>query len=975
MLRPWPLLAALLLVPACNCGEEAKPEDSAADAAVAAAKSVPVDPSVLGAVESLGDEGALVVVLRPGQWAGLHGALASWLARLPAEAEPLRAAKTGADLPDLLAYPMGMAAGSLTLTGWDPSRPIVASLGEVPYRGVPGTVTPSLPVLDGKVSSIRHQVLVPATDPAALIGALAGVLERSGGKAQPELVEGRQGARAVRIEQMSVAMLPAEAAVRVVVFDEGVMPEAERLAAMRERLDPTPASPVATPALSLLGQPEAVAAAWVRPWRMRPLAAVAGSVQMLRAVATVSSDHRSQLLARGTQIVLASELLMTDAGAEIDDVAMALVVDDGTVRLRSAMSLTPEGEAIFEAAAKGAGDVLATASTDAWVDVSMRADVRAMLDATEPPPALAGASRPGEIAEAIMEGGFFATMYIGLRHPLGMLRMLEGFAAKEDLPLPIDTLPVAAHLVWRGQSEQGPKVALALHWPKDYVDRPLAAMVPLAKGERGFESLRLDTTKHQGKPVTVFGLGGESASTFDAEKTLSGDAFMQAKVSFSRLGSEFARDEDVGALLAGSGEIVTTWEHRGRALLAEVAWSPNGGEVVAKPVPVDQGAGWTSPLGSTPGGKGAACLVDAGRSLSAGLSATVSVSEDALAAIFAKGMAEAEVSLACAEKDEATAEAAAKMRAMIVRLGSDALMSAHQGDAAVTLLEQQCTRSKNPEICARHTAVAALPRPGLPTVELPADCSTPYGVGGGDIDVRVDAKGISLNGAIVAVTDVPARLKAALDASEASAEIMGQMMVEERPIEGVDEGRRASVGLAIDESVDMAQVRPLLQAMSEQKVTRVVVSTKADLRGHQPISIRLATRPPETSGGTKPAPTPSPTELPKKEGVYGIKGPMKAPEHSGILGALGESPMGETGSLMGGWAVLEVGPGTVTSRSSLQPEPQLHTAPSLSTLRDATDGAFTVYVHGADGVAWKDVARTLGAACDRAMLVVDVPRP
>jgi len=966
MLRPWPLLAALFLVPACNCGEEAPPEGSAADAAAAPETSVPADASVLQAVESLGDEGALIVVLRPSQWAGLHGALASWLARLPSEAEPLRQAKTGADLPDLLAYPMGMPAGSLTLTGWDPSRPIVASLGEVPYRGVPGMVTPSLPVLDGMVSSIRHQVLVPATDPAALIAALAGVLERSNGKAQPELVEGRTGARAVRIEQMSVAMLPVDAAVRVVIFDEGVMPDAaKRLAAMRERLDPTPASPVATPALSLLGQPDAVAAAWVRPWRMRPLAAVAGSVQMLRAVATVAADDRSKLLARGTQIVLASELLMTDAGAEVDDMTMALVVDEGTVRLRTAMSLTPEGEAIFDAGAKGAGDVLAAASSDAWVDVSMRADLRAMLDATEPPPAFARASRPGEIAEAIMEGGFFTTTYIGLRHPLGLLRMMEGFAKKEDLPLPIDTLPIAAHLLWRGQSEQGPKVVLAVHWPKDYVDRPLAAMVPLAKGERGFESLRLDTTTHGGKPVTVFGLGGESSSAFDSERTLDGDAFMQARVSLSKLGSEFARDDEVGALLAGSGEVVTTWEHRGRALLAEVAWSPSGSAVEAKPVPVDQGSGWTSPLGSTPGGKGAGCLGDAGRSLSGGLSSTVMVSEDALAAVLAKGMAESEASLGCAEQDEATAEAAAKMRAMVVRLGADALMAAHQGEAAVALLEQQCTRSKNPEICARKTATEALPRPGLPTVELSAECSPPYGIAGGDVDVRIDAKGISLNGVIVAVADVPVRLKAALDASEASADMMGLAIDEAPPVEGSDEGRRASVGLAIDEAVDMARVRPLLQAISEQKVTRLVVSTKTDVRGHQAISIRLAARPPETSEGTKPE---SPLVLPSTKGIYGMKGSPKLPENT-IIGMMADPSMGDS------WALLEVGPGTVTSRSTLQPEPQVHAAPSVSALRDAMDGSFTVYVHGVDGVAWKDVAQAIGATCDRATLVVDLPRP
>ncbi|MCA9706511.1 MAG: hypothetical protein KDK70_11730, partial [Myxococcales bacterium] len=345
MLRTRALLAATMLVlSACNCGKEG--ETPAADGAAAqaeAASAVPRDQTVLATVAALGHEGALVLVLRPQQWTALHQALDAWLARLP-DAEPLRAiqrAKEAKDLPGMLATLAGLPPGPVALDGWDPTRPIVASVGEVPYDGVPGSVTPNLPLLDGWVPPVRHQVVVPASDPTTLVGSLAAVLQGRG-EPWPALVSGREGARAVQLDGTTVvALLPETGAVRAVIFQSAVMPdEAARLEHMRSRLEAEPAEPTATPALSLLGQPDAVAAGWVRPWRLRPLSAWAGGVQVLRALATVSSAQRTPLMARGLQILLGTELLMTDEGSELDDLAMTLTVDDGVLRLRSA-SRTP----------------------------------------------------------------------------------------------------------------------------------------------------------------------------------------------------------------------------------------------------------------------------------------------------------------------------------------------------------------------------------------------------------------------------------------------------------------------------------------------------------------------------------------------------------------------------------------------------------------------------------------------------------
>ncbi len=90
-------------------------------------------------------------------------------------------------------------------------------------------------------------------------------------------------------------------------------------------------------------------------------------------------------------------------------------------------------------------------------------------------------------------------------------------------------------------------------------------------------------------------------------------------------------------------------------------------------------------------------------------------------------------------------------------------------------------------------------------------------------------------------------------------------------------------------------------------------------------------------------------------GLYGMRGPSGGHLHA-IAG------------LAGDWVTLEVGKGTITIGGSIGSEPQVHTAPSLSTLREATQFAWGAYVHAADDVQWKEVAAAIAATCDKATL-------
>jgi hypothetical protein len=471
---------------------------------------------------------------------------------------------------------------------------------------------------------------------------------------------------------------------------------------MRQRLDVDASTPVATPALGLFARPDAVLSAWVRPWRLRPLAAWSGGAEVVRALAVVAEDQRALLSARGMQLVLASELLMTDDGAELDDAAMSLVVDRGVLRLRSVQSLTAEGEAILEAASKGASETYAVAVDDAWIDAALRADARAMLEATEPPPTLAAAKTASEMAEALADGGSMAMAYMGLRHPFGLLRLVDRWARTERLPLPIDVLPTAAQVVWRGKDGDVPRVVLSVQWPESYVDRPLAGMVPIAKAEPGFESLRMDTLAPYGRPITVFGLGGEGAGTFD---TSQGDRFaglLRARVSLARIGADVAtHDPERGAMLMAAGQVQVTVERRDGALVSEVAWAPgSGGAVAAVAVPVLPGERRPVPMGALVD-DGTRCLAKAGRIVADGLDALALVAGDRLGTVVGRALEQSDAPLRCAAEAAGTAEAAKGLRRLLVRVAVEVMQAQEQGAAARTLLRSECAATEDEAICQR----------------------------------------------------------------------------------------------------------------------------------------------------------------------------------------------------------------------------------------------------------------------------------
>ena len=158
------------------------------------------------------------------------------------------------------------------LKSWDRTRPLVLALAETPHHGLPGTIAASWPLYLRALPGLRHQILVPATDPAALAAALGQQFAALGPTAATRFAGRATGAWALG-EGDWLAVVPEADAVRVVVvrgslFPEGFFADPAR-ASLRGDL-PEPGAVAATAGASVLAG-EAHAGVLVRPQRLPAL--------------------------------------------------------------------------------------------------------------------------------------------------------------------------------------------------------------------------------------------------------------------------------------------------------------------------------------------------------------------------------------------------------------------------------------------------------------------------------------------------------------------------------------------------------------------------------------------------------------------------------------------------------------------------------------------------------------------------------
>lgn len=767
-----------------------------------------VDARARAAIESLGAAGAMVVVLRPGHWPTAWSALKPMLAGLelpPAFVED-DAGKPGS-VPALLLSPLGLSATATHPAGWNADRPIFASLFEADVDAPVGGLTPRLEL--GRLPMLRHQALLPATDTSKLVGSIADTLVALGGKAWPELVGDRVGARAVLLERTAVAVIPEGERVHVVA----VQPVADRSnpKAVQRRLA-IDAEPFvdSTPARLLL-RPTGLAAVLLRPSKLRAVGVLRGADVLKAALDAVGTDQRASLRARGMQIVLSSELLMGELEADFDETALVIEAEASQLRMRTASALTERGKAILDATAEDVGGPFAIKAREAWLELYLGANLRRLLDMATVP---AGMRPTTQAASTIQEGGPLAWLYVAVRFPFGLVALAEELYEASRPQIPLEPLPVALQAVWTGiEGDELPAGAVALEWPADADASLVTRVVSLAKTDPEYAALTSTTVDRAGHPVAMIGFGVDPRAVIHGSGATEPDALARLRVDFGPL------SEAVPSLerpLSGLGELRAELARDGDTLTS--SWV-----VSAADAPAELGVPLTftrvePPRRDVVDPKAARCLADAGLAITQALRALGSVTSETLGAITSNALSDAQPHLECAARFTDTRDAAADLRRMHVMLATDLMVEKGAPRSAALVLTAECEAASDAAICERKKALDALPSPTLPRLALPVACGMRWDLPEPGARISIDDRGIGMLDELVTATSLASRVE--------------------------DPGRSendppAPVELTIDRDTTMDTVRPVLETLRSAGLHEVLVSVRdGSERRALPVSVR-----------------------------------------------------------------------------------------------------------------------------------------
>ncbi len=724
-------LACSLAVPSCGSCERAD--------GVVTIESLGLDASereTLAGLERLGDGGALVVVLRPSRVAALRERASPVAAALPGELQaaveaagspsawPALALTLLGDMSEEEGRPIGESAPPPALRGWDHARPVLLSLMEPPRVGPPGAVAAQLLDPGGSVGALRHQVLIPASDPQALASTLASLLDQRFTRESALTDDSSIVARWSVGASGWIAFTAEPDWIHVYAGTHERAPSGflgdPRSMQSRAVSEPIHA-PARTPAAVAMARGDAVAAALVRPPQLRALVSWHGALQMQAALASVTPQLRQRLTLRGLELVLRGELMMADAGAELDELALLVSVEGDELALRTVSSLTTHGATVLDAAVAGRGAAPALRDdVSALVDVAVQLDAGAIAERVRDHPTFPKDQEAGELARAFAECGPGCSLYLSTRAPAATLAGVLRFTPQDpDLPLE-RALPRSLRGVLTGIDEGRPRGAIAAELPKAFAVDKLRALIESASRRGGLE-LTLESEARGELQRLLLGVNVDPYAVFSRERdeTLPEGQLGRARVELASLRE---RPEARAAAAALGLEApppaaslrAATWRV-GRATVSELRLALGESPAGALEAPR-----WAERLGrltrEEPASEspGEACLAEAAAALTSGLRERGRAEPARGVALMREAFAAAASGLTCAEQHESTRAASRGLRRAVVVPLVDELRRAWRHEEARELLSPHCEATEDELLCGQLRALKQLPEVALP---------------------------------------------------------------------------------------------------------------------------------------------------------------------------------------------------------------------------------------------------------------------
>ena len=696
-----------------------------------------IAPEIATLLKAAGGDAAVVMAIRPKAWPALRDRLLPVLEALTLPSFVMGIVR---EAPDPLTAITSFIDEEAP-PGWDRRRPMLFALAQVDDTdptlvGLEAHVAPRS--VDG-LSGLRHRLVLPASDPMALTGALARLARDHFRVENPAMVDGLPGAHAFPTEHGVFAVIPGDGLVRLELVTgdaRAPTPGPQRVAYFRRMLISTPGSKLPrTPALQRLANGQEALALHVRLWRLKSLALWLGTsdwLERLRAVELPSSAVEA------LKPLAHTDYMMSPEGAEIDDVTFA-IGGQGALSLAAVWGLSEHGQGLLEAARRQAVQPLGATSSGSRrlksdparatpiVTLGLGIDLQALVGTASVPPSVDGLD-VDVVWNRLDACGNFCWLHMGMRHPLGSIKTaleLATEAVASIVSLEIgDELPRSLSLVARRTKTV--EVAFSASYPVSVSDRFFRQVLAVVDASTDQE-LRYDRQRWMSTERRLVGLGVDPSTALG-----DGSSPTLASGVLGRLNVDLAALAESGLInLKGLGlaPLLKSWTRPrlvaelsggGRSLALELSLQDEASKLRGPMLPDRFAYDWESPgltEAMSPGGR---CLSALKANLllrSGDEAASTSRRQDLAGAI------------ACAMSDPATKDRARALQLALTLRQALAMQDDLRLDDAEQAFDGLCANGEGLESACRSLAtVRALPRIALPSA-LASSC-------GGQVTLR-----------------------------------------------------------------------------------------------------------------------------------------------------------------------------------------------------------------------------------------------